>query len=110
MRNILGLCAILLAGVTLSGCAVAEVGGAVVGATVSVASTAVHVTGDVVSGVADVATGQSDDKDKKDNESLRLRISANTATLSAFCISSVARISAESGRRNGLVAFSSPMV
>jgi hypothetical protein len=37
----------------------------VVGGAVSVASTAVHVTGDVVSGAVDVATGSSNDDKKK---------------------------------------------
>jgi hypothetical protein len=39
-----------------------------VGGAVTVASTAVHVTGDVVSGAADIATGQSDDKKKDDKK------------------------------------------
>lgn len=70
MRKIIVLGALLLVAPGLSGCVVAAVGGAVVGATVDVAATAVHVTGDVVSGAADIATGQSssDDKDKKKSD------------------------------------------
>jgi hypothetical protein len=49
MRRIAILAALTGLGLSLSGCAVAEVGGAVVGAGVSAASTAVSVTGDVVS-------------------------------------------------------------
>src|SRR5262249_15557161 len=56
MRKIEVLSALALAGFALSGCAVASVGGAVVGGAVSVVSTTVHVTGDVVKGAADVAT------------------------------------------------------
>ena len=66
MRKILMLGVLALTASGLSGCVVAEVGGAVVGAGVSVASTAVHVTGDVVSGAADIATGQSGDKEPRD--------------------------------------------
>jgi hypothetical protein len=69
MRKIIVLGALLLVAPGLSGCVVAAVGGAVVGGAVDVASTAVHVTGDVVSGAADIATGQSsDDKDKKKSD------------------------------------------
>jgi hypothetical protein len=70
MRKILCLGALALAGFGLSGCVVASVAGAAVDGAVSVTSTAVHVTGDVVSGAADIATGQSgDDKKKKsDND------------------------------------------
>jgi hypothetical protein len=68
MRKIIVLGALLLVTPCLSGCVVAAVGGAVVGGAVDVASTAVHVTGDVVSGAADIATGQSDDKDNKDKK------------------------------------------
>jgi hypothetical protein len=64
MRKMIVLGALLLVAPGLSGCVVAAVGGAVVGGAVDVASTAVHVTGDVVSGVADVATGQTGDSDK----------------------------------------------
>ena len=68
MRKIIVLGALLLVAPGLSGCVVATVGGAVVGGVVDVASTAVHVTGDVVSGAADIATGQSGDKDDKDKK------------------------------------------
>lgn len=68
MRRIIVLGALLLVAPGLSGCVVAAVGGAVVGGAVDVASTAVHVTGDVVSGAADIATGQSGDKDDKDKK------------------------------------------
>jgi hypothetical protein len=60
--TMLRLGVLALAAAALSGCAVAEVGGAVIGAGVDVASTAVHVTGDVVGGAADIATGSSDKK------------------------------------------------
>jgi hypothetical protein len=70
MRKIVCFGALALACFALSGCAVASVAGAAVGAGVDVASTAVHVTGAVVKGAADVATGSSDDdkKKKKDDE------------------------------------------
>ena len=68
MRKILCAGALVLAGFGLSGCVVASVGGAVVDGAVTVTSTAVHVTGDVVSGAADVATGQSGDKKKPDDD------------------------------------------
>jgi hypothetical protein len=67
MSIVLRLSLLALAVAGLSGCAVAEVGGAVIGAGVSVASTAVHVTGDVVGGAADIATGGSSD-DKKSGD------------------------------------------
>jgi hypothetical protein len=67
MRKILCLCTLALGGVGLSGCVVASVAGAAVDGAVTVTSTAVHVTGDVVKGAADVATGQSGD-DKKDDK------------------------------------------
>ena len=44
--------------------AVADVGGAVVGAGVTVVSTAVSVTGDVVGAAADTVSGSDKDKDK----------------------------------------------
>jgi hypothetical protein len=66
MRKILCFGALALAAFGLGGCVVADVAGAAVGGAVSVASTTVHVTGDVVSGAADAATGQSDDKKKSD--------------------------------------------
>ncbi len=65
MRRILCFGAVLLASAGLSGCVVASVAGAAVDGAVTVTSTAVHVTGDVVKGAADVATGQSDDDKKK---------------------------------------------
>ena len=68
MRKILSVGALVLVGFGLSGCVVASVAGAAVDGAVTVASTAVHVTGDVVSGAADVATGQSDDDKKKDDK------------------------------------------
>jgi hypothetical protein len=70
MRRILCFSALALASVGLSGCVVASVAGAAVDGAVTVTSAAVHVTGDVVKGAADVATGQSgDDKKKSDGGS-----------------------------------------
>jgi hypothetical protein len=60
MRRIALVAALMGLGLCLTGCAVAEVGGAVVGAGVSAASTAVSVTGDVVS----APFGGDDDKSK----------------------------------------------
>lgn len=60
MRRTMLLAALMGLGLTLSGCAVAEVGASVVGAGVSAASTAVDVTGDVVS----APFGGSDDGKK----------------------------------------------
>jgi hypothetical protein len=54
-------------GLVLSGCAVAEVGGAVVGAGVTVAGAAVDATTTVVGAAADTVAGDSD-KDKKDGK------------------------------------------
>jgi hypothetical protein len=65
MRKILCFGALALASFGLSGCVVASVARAAVDGAVTVASTAVHVTGDVVKGAADVATGQPDDDKKK---------------------------------------------
>jgi hypothetical protein len=54
-------------GMALYGCAVAEVGGAVIGAGATVAGAAVDVTTTVVGTAAGTVTGGSDsDKDKKD--------------------------------------------
>jgi hypothetical protein len=60
MRIAVTLSALLLAGFTLSGCAVAEVGGAVVGVAGSVVSTTVHVAGAVLT--APFPSHDSDDK------------------------------------------------
>ncbi len=68
MSRMLCFVAIALTGFSLSGCAAARVGGAGRRGAVSVASTAVHVTGDVVKGAADIATGQPDDDKKKDDK------------------------------------------
>ena len=69
MTFVVRIAALAVLAASLSGCAVAEIGGAVIGAGVDVASTAVHVTGDVVGGVADAATGgSSDDKKKSDDD------------------------------------------
>jgi hypothetical protein len=70
MRKILCFCALALASAGLLGCVVASVAGAAVDGAVSVASTTVHVTGAVVKGAADIATGQSDEKkdDKKPDQ------------------------------------------
>ncbi|HWA03180.1 MAG TPA: hypothetical protein VG819_06575 [Rhizomicrobium sp.] len=51
----------------LSGCVVAHVAGAAVDGAVTVTSTAVHVTGAVVKGTADVVTG-GDKKKKSDDD------------------------------------------
>ncbi len=67
MGKIFSLGALVLAGFSLSGCVVAHVAGAAVDGAVTVASTAVHVTGSVVKGTADVVAGSSDDKKKSDN-------------------------------------------
>jgi hypothetical protein len=64
MRAVVAISALLLLGIGLSGCAVAEVGGAVIGAGASVVGTAVDVTGDVVGAAAGAVTG-SDSDDKK---------------------------------------------
>ena len=69
MRKIVCFGALMLASVGLSGCVVTSVAGAAVDGAVTVTSTAVHVTGDVVKGAADVATGQSDDDKKKKSDS-----------------------------------------
>ena len=69
MRKILCFAALMLASTGLSGCVVASVAGAAVDGAVTVTATAVHVTGDVVKGAADVATGQSDDDKKKPDNS-----------------------------------------
>ena len=69
MRKILCFSALAFTSAGLSGCVVASVAGAAVDGAVTVTSTAVHVTGDVVKGAADVATGQSDgDKKKKSDD------------------------------------------
>jgi hypothetical protein len=68
MRKILCFGILVLAGIGLSGCVVASVAGAAVDGAVTVTSTAVHVTGDVVSGAADVATGSSSNKKKKSDD------------------------------------------
>jgi len=68
MSVALRLSVLALVAAGLSGCAVAEVGGAVIGAGVDVASTAVHVTGDVVGGAADAATGGSSSDKKSDDD------------------------------------------
>lgn len=62
MRAIVPALAMMVLAVVLSGCAVAEVGGAVVSTTVGAASTAVDVTGDVVGGAAGTVTGSDDKK------------------------------------------------
>jgi hypothetical protein len=67
MRVLLPVLVLLCCG--LSGCAVAEVGGAVVGAGVSVVSTTVDVAGDVVGGVASTVSGGSKDKESKQDKS-----------------------------------------
>ena len=67
MRTLVVASTLILLGLGLSGCAVAEVGGAVIGAGVSVVGTAVSVTGDVVGAAAGAVTGSdSDDKKSKD--------------------------------------------
>lgn len=63
MRGLMAALAVAGLGVMLSGCAVTDVAGAAVSATASAASTAVDVTGDVVSGAASTVSG-SDDKKK----------------------------------------------
>lgn len=56
----------------LSGCLVAAVGGAAIGATAAVVGGAAHVTGAVVGGAVDVVTGGSQaDKDKRDAKKYR---------------------------------------
>ncbi len=57
MRAVLTTSALIVLGFGLSGCAVAEAGGAVVG-------TAASVAGDVISAPVDVLTGGSDDSKK----------------------------------------------
>ena len=69
MRAILTLGAIGLLGLSLSGCAVAEVAGAGVSAAATVVSTTVDVAGDVVSGVADTVSGGGDKKKSHDGDS-----------------------------------------
>ena len=67
MRMIATVSSLILLGIGLSGCAVAEVGGAVIGAGASAVGTAVDVTGDVVGAAAGAVTGgDSDDKKSKD--------------------------------------------
>jgi hypothetical protein len=69
MRAMLTVSALFVLGLGLSGCAVAEVGGAVIGVGATVVSTAVSVTGDVVSAGVGAITGSGDsddDKKKKD--------------------------------------------
>ena len=68
MRAILTLGAIGLLGLSLSGCAVAEVAGAGVSAAATVVSTTVDVAGDVVSGVADTVSGGGDKKKSHDGD------------------------------------------
>lgn len=66
MRVFLIASTLALLGLGLSGCAVAEVGGAVIGAGASAVGTAVDVTGDVVGAAAGAVTsGDSDDKKAK---------------------------------------------
>lgn len=67
MRKILAFCMLPLLGPVLSGCAVASVAGAAVDGAVTVTSTAVHVTGRVVKGTADMATGSSEEKKSGDD-------------------------------------------
>jgi hypothetical protein len=67
MKVLFRLGAVAVLGLVLSGCAVAEVGGAVVGAGATVAGAAVDVTTTVVGTAASTVTGSGDsDKDKKD--------------------------------------------
>ena len=65
MRAMFTVSAIVMLGFGLSGCAVAEVGGAVIGAGASVVGTAVSVTGDVVSAGVGAVTGGDSDSGKK---------------------------------------------
>lgn len=68
MRKIVCIGTLVLAGFGLSGCVVAHVAGAAVDGAVTVTSTAVHVTGRVVKGTADVVTGGSDEDKKKSDD------------------------------------------
>ena len=63
MRVIVTVSALLLAGISLSGCAVVEVGGAVIGVAGSVVSTTVDVAGAVIT--APFPSHDSDDDKKK---------------------------------------------
>lgn len=68
MRAIVIASTLVLLGFGLSGCVVAEVGGAVIGAGASAVGTAVDVTGDVIGGVAGAVTGSDSDDKKKSKD------------------------------------------
>jgi hypothetical protein len=68
MRAYLTMAVIGVLGLSLSGCAVADVAGAGISAASTVVSTTVDVAGDVVSGVADTVSGKSDDEKKKPSD------------------------------------------
>lgn len=67
MNMMFRLSVVAALGLALSGCAVAEVGGAVIGAGATVAGAAVNVTTTVVGTAASTVTGSSD-SDKKDDK------------------------------------------
>jgi hypothetical protein len=67
MNMIVRLAFVAGLGLALSGCAVAEVGGAVIGAGATVAGAAVDVTTTVVGTAASTISGSSD-SDKKDDK------------------------------------------
>jgi len=80
MKKLVSIAVLLSAAFLLSGCVVAEVGGAVVGAGVTVVSTAVDVTADGVKAVAHTVGGSDEKKadDKSDNPDKKEEIKSSS--------------------------------
>lgn len=68
MRLMTAVCLLGLLAAPLGGCAVVDVGSAVIGVGATVVSTTVKTTGAVVGGVVHTVTGSGKDKPKSDSD------------------------------------------